>query len=136
MKKISISKQLGEQLKHQREEKKLTQEELAGITGLSKYSISKIESGQWNFTVDKLYEYCNAIDLELRVTEFDPVEVNLILRNKNEVENTIFPRFVVYFNDEGEYLRISWIDKPTPEILNKIPAMLRKVGDFYALERN
>lgn len=74
---------LGLLIKKERKQKKLTQQQLAKKTGLSKDTISKIENGNENYTIKSLIEILKSIDkLSLLV--------DLIHRfNEEQTNNTI-----------------------------------------------
>lgn len=59
-----------------RKEKNITQQQLADMVGVSKPTISLMENGKQNITIELLCRICNALDVELT------------LHNK-EVNNTI-----------------------------------------------
>lgn len=49
-------------------EKKMNQKEFAQFLGISQAMVSKIESSDYNFTIRKLVELCNKMDLYLNVS--------------------------------------------------------------------
>ncbi len=60
---------LGIWLKELRLEKHLTQVQLAELTGLSSWTISKIEAGKWNFTVEKMVTILTALGYKIKFTK-------------------------------------------------------------------
>lgn len=48
-------------------DKKMSQKEFASFLDVSQSMISKIESGDYNFTIKKLVELCNKMDLSLTI---------------------------------------------------------------------
>ena len=54
-------------LKLRRKEKQFTQIDLASLTGIPRTTISKIESGFRNTTIDTLMILADAVDLDLRL---------------------------------------------------------------------
>ncbi len=133
---IPISKELGSQLKKFREEKNLSQDEVAELMGISRTTISKIENGLWNFSVEKLQEYCKVLGVELQlnssVLDFEPVfEIeNGILYHRTE------PQFSCSFirNQDMSYKtdNITLLNTNLTEEQHKImPKLLRMAGEFY-----
>ena len=51
-----------------RKDRKLTQEELAGIIGVSRPSISRFESGDYNPTLDMLVKIAEGLELNLDIS--------------------------------------------------------------------
>lgn len=61
-------------LKEERERKNLTQSDISNISGLSRTTISKIETGNRNVSIDKLIQIANAMDMN--------IEIRLVPREK------------------------------------------------------
>ena len=51
-----------------RKDRNLTQEELAGITGVSRPSISRFESGDYNPTLDMMVKIAEGLELNLDIS--------------------------------------------------------------------
>lgn len=62
------SKQIGLQLKALRLAANLTQKELAVLLDSTEFSVSKVEHGKWNITVDLLEKYCKALGVSMEIT--------------------------------------------------------------------
>lgn len=62
---------LGEQIKKLRLSKGLAQDQVAQRIWVHKSTISKIEAGKWNVSIDQLYKIIHAIDngLEIRIVD-------------------------------------------------------------------
>lgn len=60
---------IGQQLRKSRQDKKLTQAQLARITGMEQAEISRIESGHSNPTLITLHKLSSVLDLEFAITE-------------------------------------------------------------------
>jgi len=58
-------------LKELRSKKKLTQEDLAIISGIPRTTISRIETGKRNISIDKLIMIANALDRDLEIRFVD-----------------------------------------------------------------
>lgn len=50
-----------------RRSRKLTQKQLGEITGLTQQSISRIETGSYNTTIENLIKYINGIGYDLKI---------------------------------------------------------------------
>lgn len=59
---IEVRKIIGSWLREMREEKKLSQQELADKMGINQTTISKIEVGKWNFGVDTVTLFALHLD--------------------------------------------------------------------------
>ncbi|MCQ2535920.1 MAG: helix-turn-helix domain-containing protein [Lachnospiraceae bacterium] len=64
----SARKMVAAELKTARLSKKLTQQELADMTGTQKSNICRMESGSYNPSLDFLVKVANSLDRELKVT--------------------------------------------------------------------
>lgn len=60
-------KRIGQQIREAREAYRYSQKELAGMSGLSEATISKIENGRWSATVDILSKVASALKLQLNL---------------------------------------------------------------------
>lgn len=60
---------IGRKIAESRKKCQLTQKKIAELTGIDKTTISKIESGKLNVTVDTIDKLCKAVGLELRLGE-------------------------------------------------------------------
>ena len=61
-----ISKQIGQLIRKKRKEKKITQEALALQCGIDRSYIGRIERGEVNLTVEKLYEIATALEVDMK----------------------------------------------------------------------
>ncbi|MCF7807063.1 MAG: helix-turn-helix domain-containing protein [Candidatus Marinimicrobia bacterium] len=61
------AKELGKRIKQRRKTLGLTIRELADLTGLSKTTISQVEQGSGNPTLEVLFEIFEYLNLEMRV---------------------------------------------------------------------
>ncbi|ANF83452.1 transcriptional regulator (plasmid) [Acinetobacter sp. NCu2D-2] len=61
-----ISKQIGQLIRKHRVEKKITQENLALLCCIDRSYLGRIERGEVNLTVEKLYEISNALEVEAK----------------------------------------------------------------------
>jgi transcriptional regulator with XRE-family HTH domain len=57
-----VRKIIGSWIKQMREEKGLTQEELADKMGMSRTTISKVEDGKWNYGIDTITLFAVHLD--------------------------------------------------------------------------
>jgi transcriptional regulator with XRE-family HTH domain len=62
---LELRQQIGEKLKQARKRKNLTQLQLRERINIAQMSISKIEKGQWAFSIDVLLKFCEALEIEL-----------------------------------------------------------------------
>lgn len=60
---------IGKKIREIREKKGLTQESLSELTGMTRTTISKIEAGKFNASVDLLGKILSALDAELDIKE-------------------------------------------------------------------
>ena len=65
-----LSLKIGQLIREKRVEKKLTQEKLSLQCGIDRSYMGRIERGEVNITVEKLYEI--AMELEVKVQELLP----------------------------------------------------------------
>lgn len=61
---------IGKMIAKSRKEMLLTQSEVSFITGLNKTTISKIENGKLNASIDTINKLCDAVKLELKCINF------------------------------------------------------------------
>lgn len=59
-----LRQQVGSRLKHYRTEAKFTQDELATKTGIERTSITNIECGKNNMTIEQLMMFCEIFGIE------------------------------------------------------------------------
>lgn len=71
----AIKKQVVEQYKTIRKEKKLSQEQVAAVAGMARPDISRFESGRYNPSLELMVRYAHALGCELKI-ELVPVEEN------------------------------------------------------------
>lgn len=64
MSKYEINSRLGEQIRRQRKARKLNQTDLARRVGLSRTSITNIESGRQALTVHQLFDFAEALGVD------------------------------------------------------------------------
>ena len=61
--------EVGESIKQIREDRGLTQEQLAERMSISRSTISKIESGKFNFSIDYLSRFADFLNFEIILKE-------------------------------------------------------------------
>ena len=64
-----LPKDVGHAIREERKAKKLTQKQLANLSGVWQETISKIESGTANTKLETLFNLLSALDLEITVRE-------------------------------------------------------------------
>jgi len=62
-------KQIGEQLKSHRLKKGFSAKEFASKLNINPATVTKIEKGYWNFSIEYLLKFTNQLDLELIIKE-------------------------------------------------------------------
>lgn len=67
---MSRKEYIGKKIAEARKKQRMTQKSLAEITGIDKTSISKIEKGKINATIDTLDKICQVVGYELRLSNF------------------------------------------------------------------
>ena len=67
-----MSTLLADTLRKLRTEKGLTQTQLANLMYVNKATISKWESGEYNFTINTLNEICDKLGLDFNPEPYDP----------------------------------------------------------------
>ena len=72
---IVIKKQVVEQYKEMRKNKKLSQEQVASAAGMARPDISRFESGRYNPSLELMVRYAHALGCELKI-ELVPTEEN------------------------------------------------------------
>ena len=72
---IVIKKQVVEQYKEMRKNKKLSQEQVASVAGMARPDISRFESGRYNPSLELMVRYAHALGCELKI-ELVPTEEN------------------------------------------------------------
>lgn len=70
---VAIKKQVVEQYKEMRKEKKLSQEQVALAAGMARPDISRFESGRYNPSLELMIRYAHALGCELKI-ELVPTE--------------------------------------------------------------
>ena len=60
---------LGEKIRHVREQRGYSQEQLAEVMDINRSTISKIENGKFSITVDYLVRFSIFLDYEFKVIE-------------------------------------------------------------------
>jgi len=58
-----LRKQVGSRVKQYREENKMTQEELARSVGIERTSVTNIEAGRNNMTLEQLMMFCEIFEI-------------------------------------------------------------------------
>lgn len=71
---IQTTADISDVLRAQRNERSLSQSELAGRAGIGRQQISDIESGKSGMRVSSLLRLLDALDLDLHVVERTPTE--------------------------------------------------------------
>ena len=66
-------KQVVEQYKEMRKNKKLSQEQVASVAGMARPDISRFESGRYNPSLELMVRYAHALGCELKI-ELVPTE--------------------------------------------------------------
>ena len=61
-----LSIKIGQLIRKKRKEKKITQEALALQCGIDRSYIGRIERGEVNLTVEKLYEIATALEVDMK----------------------------------------------------------------------
>ena len=69
----AIKKQVVDQYKNIRKEKKLSQEQVANAAGMARPDISRFESGRYNPSLELMIRYAHALGCELKI-ELVPTE--------------------------------------------------------------
>lgn len=62
---LSIKKKFGDKMRHIREQKKISQEELAFRAGLHRTYISDVERGQRNVSLENIEKIANALNITI-----------------------------------------------------------------------
>lgn len=63
---LELSIEIGQLIRKKRKEKKITQEALALQCGIDLSYIGRIERGEVNLTVEKLYEIATALEVDMK----------------------------------------------------------------------
>lgn len=63
----SLRIQTANKLRSIREDRGLSQTELAKLIGIERTTVNKIEQGQWSFSIDILERFSKALDFELKL---------------------------------------------------------------------
>lgn len=58
---------IGQEIARIRQSKKLTQVQLAELSGLNRVNINKIENGRYNVSIDILQKVCEALGVEIKI---------------------------------------------------------------------
>jgi HTH-type transcriptional regulator / antitoxin HipB len=66
---IRLPKYLGDAIRHTRKQKKMTQTDLANVTGTSVKFISEVERGKETVQVDKTFDLLRALSLQIYITD-------------------------------------------------------------------
>jgi transcriptional regulator with XRE-family HTH domain len=69
---------IGKTLKEMREKKGFSQDELAEAMGINRSTISKIENGKFNLSIDYLSKFFWFLNLEFQLTETKNNSINSI----------------------------------------------------------
>lgn len=62
---------IGSQLASIRRKRRLTQEQLAELSGLNRVNIAKIENGRYNVSIDILHKICKVLGAQLSINSED-----------------------------------------------------------------
>ncbi|MCF6330723.1 MAG: helix-turn-helix domain-containing protein [Sulfurimonas sp.] len=77
-----ILSELGNKVKDLRKEKKLTQEKLAKMVGISRNTLSKLENGYLsNISIVTLNKVLNELDYELELKEVNPFANSVLIKD-------------------------------------------------------
>ena len=71
---------IGNKIVEARKKKRLTQKYVSEITGIDKTTISKIEKGKINATIDTIDKLCEAVGTTLRVKEYYKIFEDLVFK--------------------------------------------------------
>ncbi len=63
---LELSIEIGQLIRKKRKEKKITQEALALQCGIDRSYIGRIERGEVNLTVEKLYEIATVLEVDMK----------------------------------------------------------------------
>lgn len=63
---LELSIEIGQLIRKKRKEKKITQEALALQCGIDRSYMGRIERGEVNLTVEKLYEIATALEVDMK----------------------------------------------------------------------
>ena len=63
---LELSIEIGQLIRKKRKEKKITQEALALQCGIDRSYLGRIERGEVNLTVEKLYEIATALEVDMK----------------------------------------------------------------------
>jgi transcriptional regulator with XRE-family HTH domain len=66
MTKGELQKSIGQSIRQFREQRKISQQELAAICNFEKSNMSRIEAGRSNITLFTLYTISSALDVEMQ----------------------------------------------------------------------
>lgn len=100
---------IGKRIAEIRQSKKLTQVQLAELSGLNRVNINKIENGRYNVSIDILQKVCDALDIELILKNKDmKIEEIKTLEELKEYINS-HEDWMVEVNDVIE--NNGWIDE-------------------------
>lgn len=58
-----IRRQVGENLRSYREDRKLTQEQLSELVGIERTAVSNMEGGKQNVTLEQLLNFCEVFEV-------------------------------------------------------------------------
>lgn len=61
-----LSTKIGQLVRNKRTEKKISQESLALLCGIDRSYLGRIERGEVNLTVEKLYEIATALEVDIK----------------------------------------------------------------------
>ena len=127
------AKEIGNMLRNLREQLNLTQEQVAEKIGYTHSTVSKIENGKWNFTIEKLQEYCKAIGVELQLSkhlDFTP-EFNI---QANRVYHLGKPSFYLEFTkdlDGSYYSDVKGVEIYSDYEADILPKLIRLAADYF-----
>lgn len=75
---MSRKEYIGESIAKARKKKRLSQKAVSELTGIDKTSISKIERGKLNATIDTIDKLCNAVGARIRIFEDNYIFEDLV----------------------------------------------------------
>lgn len=80
------TEELGNLLRQRRKLAKITQRDLAELSGLAVHTLSDLESGKGNPTLEVLSKLCAVLGLEIRVQARKPVALQVATDTETGVE--------------------------------------------------
>jgi len=129
---------IGQFIRQARKQKDLTQEELAAAVGVTMATISKIEAGRFNYSIDILSKISIVLDFKIQFeTKDEPTDEKRFCFNRNYSKGEILDQktgIAVYF-DLGSFNETQVIAKLPGQPLRvaEIATAMREMGDWLAV---